>query len=177
MLGEEQTSDRFTLDDRVFPFLQRHMIQRSVPVGVVAELEAGVEPDVERGDALVDFVQVEIKFALVDEADGRDVRRFQRADELAGHLGDRGGGHDVGGPSGQIIHGDADGALRLSIGPARRGQLRRQAKDEDRGEYTNDCKEGSFHDDLRRTQFDLAGACAGVLSVARATPTNLSAAP
>src|SRR5258705_11700014 len=51
-----------------FPILERDPIERRVIERVVAEVQAGLEPLIERGDAGVHFSGVGIEAAFVDEA-------------------------------------------------------------------------------------------------------------
>lgn len=79
VLGLKDFGDGLAPDDVFFPSRKRVVVERHVLVSVVAEFEAGVEPLIQRLDAVVHFAEF-VEFALVDEAYGGNLLLFQRGE-------------------------------------------------------------------------------------------------
>jgi hypothetical protein len=117
VLGQQHAGYAFPLDNVVLPGLQSNPVQGGVTEGVVAKLEAVVEPHPQRLDSLVDFAEF-VELLFIDESDGRDFLVAERGQQLCRHLRDGGRIHRIGGASRQIVDRDGD----LPVGKLLRGE-------------------------------------------------------
>jgi len=105
----EHAGDGLALDDVVLPILEIDVVEGSMGEGVVAEIEAGVEPGVEDGDAGVGLAGL-VETLFVDEANGRDLFALEGGEEFGVEGGDVGGRKGHGAHGGEIVDGEGDGA-------------------------------------------------------------------
>src|SRR5215470_7446229 len=112
-LREKSFGDRFAANDGLFEILDADSIERWVRVSVIAELEAGVEPLIESGDARVNFAGAHIELVFINETDGGDLLPLERADDARGHVRDFLCGHELRGAGGEIVDGDGDLAIGM----------------------------------------------------------------
>ena len=120
MFGEQQLGDALALHDVVFPRLQSDLVQRGVAVGVIAELEAVVEPHAESLDPLVNLAEF-VQLPFVDESDHRNFLVAQRGQQLRRHVEHGRRGHRIGGAGGQVVNRDGNLAVGLVRGVEHRG--------------------------------------------------------
>ena len=79
--------------------------------GVIAKVEAGVEPGGEDRDAGVGLPERVEEVLFVDEADGGGVRGLEVGDEFGVDGGEGGGGVVAGVEAGQVVDGEGDLAI------------------------------------------------------------------
>ncbi len=81
---EQLIRDALAGDDVVFVVVDVDAMQVGMRVGVIAELEAGVEPLLEQSDLRRITFAVRLELVLVHEADRRNARGFDRREQVAG---------------------------------------------------------------------------------------------